>query len=429
MGPIYTLDDVIDMVRRHLRLILGLVLLGCAVSVLYAQHTPHLYRSSETIQIERPKIANDLAASTVEGSSARRLQLIQQQIMSRGSLIGLIENYGLYRDLPALTLSEKVDLLRRSIRIDGVAAAREGFADDGTISMLTVTAEMPSPELAQQIATEISNRTIAQSTSERLDQSQATLDFFRRREEGLKADLAALEDRIAAFRNDNKLAIEGSVEFNRTEVATLNQQLLDLARERIRVQRELDQVGAVQTRRATAEQKRAELNAELAALDAQRELLNARLEELTKTLDTSPEVERQLADFERDRETLQDQLNVAVARRSDAEIGLRLESRNNAEKLTVIEAAVMADYPFTRSRKVTVLMGALASLVAALGVAFLLELRNPVIRTAGQMRRETGLDPVVSIPVLKTKVWRPSLRARIAGLLPGGRRRLAPPQD
>ena len=31
-------------------------------------------------------------------------------------------------------------------------------------------------------------------------------------------------------------------------------------------------------------------------------------------------------------------------------------------------------------------------------VAFLLDLRRPVIRTARQMERETGLRPVVSIP-------------------------------
>ena len=43
------------------------------------------------------------------------------------------------------------------------------------------------------------------------------------------------------------------------------------------------------------------------------------------------------------------------------------------------------------------------SVALALVVAFLLELKHPVLRTAAQMERETGLAPVASIPVLKTK--------------------------
>ena len=50
------------------------------------------------------------------------------------------------------------------------------------------------------------------------------------------------------------------------------------------------------------------------------------------------------------------------------------------------------------SRKKRAVMGAAASLMLGLAVAFLLELRRPVIRTARQMERETGLVPVVSIP-------------------------------
>lgn len=85
MGPIYTFDDIIDMLRRRAGVIILITLLGCIASVYWALSTPHVYQSSEVIQIEQPKIANDLAPSTVEGSSARRLQLIEQQLMARGT--------------------------------------------------------------------------------------------------------------------------------------------------------------------------------------------------------------------------------------------------------------------------------------------------------------------------------------------------------
>ena len=61
----------------------------------------------------------------------------------------------------------------------------------------------------------------------------------------------------------------------------------------------------------------------------------------------------------------------------------------------------------------------MASVALALIVAFLLELRRPVIRSARQMTRETGLVPVVSIPDLSPlekrrtlgKVWQERLKA------------------
>jgi hypothetical protein len=45
-----------------------------------------------------------------------------------------------------------------------------------------------------------------------------------------------------------------------------------------------------------------------------------------------------------------------------------------------------------------VLAGALFSIAAAIGLAFVLDLMNPVVRNAEQMERLLDLRPVVSIP-------------------------------
>ena len=69
MGPIYSLADFIDMLRRRVGVISFILIVGCFLSVYWALSQPHLYESAEVIQIEQPKIADDLAPSTVEGSS------------------------------------------------------------------------------------------------------------------------------------------------------------------------------------------------------------------------------------------------------------------------------------------------------------------------------------------------------------------------
>lgn len=46
-------------------------------------------------------------------------------------------------------------------------------------------------------------------------------------------------------------------------------------------------------------------------------------------------------------------------------------------------------------------LGVGLTLMAALGLAIVLEAMRPILRTAGQVERATGLRPVISIPDLR----------------------------
>ncbi|ATG38580.1 chain-length determining protein [Phaeobacter piscinae] len=421
MGPIRTLDDILDMLRRRASVIFWVILLGAMVSLWVAAKQQHFYESSAVLQITRPKIADDLAKSTVDGSSARRLQLIEQRLMARGSVLDIIEKFGLYQDLPGLVPSEKVALLRESVSLTGVAAAREGFADDGTISVLTISALMPTPEQAQAVASEFATRTIELSQSSRIEQARETLTFFVDKETALISEVAELENEITAYRNANNVALPGGIEMRREEISTLNTGLLEIEREQIELRRQADQTTSNQ-RQATAQRMLEVFEEKLATLDAQRELLLNRRSALERSLETTPEVERQLGVYERRMGQLQTELELISQRRTEAEVGFRLEASRQSERLTVIESAPLPDYPATGGRKKKALMGGVASIGLALGIAFLLELRRPVLRSVAQMERETGLTPVVAIPFLDTSSKRRGVFARLRMAL-GGRRR------
>ncbi len=402
MGPIFSLADFLDMLRRRAAVILYVVVAGSILSLWVALNQQHMYHSAEVIQVTRPTIADELAKSTVEGSSARRMQLIEQRLMARGTLLDIIEKFGLYAELPSLTPTEKVVMLRNAVSITGVAAVREGFADDGTISVLTITAMLPTAEQARQVASEFGRRTIELSVSSRIAQARETLSFFAEKESALASQIAKLEDEISAFHTANDVALPGTAEFRRSEVATINEGLLDIEREKILIRRAADQASATE-RPATARRMLAEAQEQLATLDAQRDLLIQRKSELETALQTTPEVQRQLGVYARQMQSLQGELETVSTRRNEAEVGFRLETSGQGERLTVLEPAGLADYPSTSARKNKALMGGVASVLAGLAFAFVLELRAPVLRSAAQMERETGLAPVASIPVLDTK--------------------------
>jgi uncharacterized protein involved in exopolysaccharide biosynthesis len=402
MGPIYTWQDFTDMTRRRLGVIAFVIIAGAIGSLYWALSHVHIYRSSEVIQVEQPTINDELARSTVEGSSARRLQLIQQQLMARASLQAIIDKFGIYENLTALRPSEKVQLLRQSVSINGVAAAREGFADDGTISVLTITAEMEQPQLARDVAHEFAEQTRALMTAQRRMQTEQTLAFFQSQEQVLVDNIAALEAELETYRRENDLTVEGGVEFRLAEVAQLNEAILGLDRDIITAQLARTQIDR-SARAATVSRDEREMDAQLQTLTQQRSLLDQRRNTLRETIQGSPETQRALTDFDRRMEQLQTQLEEIASRRNQAQVGFNLEMDAQGERLTTIEAAQVPDYPITMSKKKRAIMGAAASTGLAFIIAFLLELRRPVIRSARQMKRETGILPVVVIPELASK--------------------------
>jgi len=431
MGPIQSFAEFFDMLRRRAWLLLVLTALGTGWSVLFALSLPHVFASSEVIQIESPRITDNLAQTTVNGSSARRMQLIEQQLMARDAILATIGKLGLFDDLPDLTTAEKVDLFRKSVSIEGVAAAREGGTDDGTISILRISAQFGSPEKAQAVAHELAARTLQLSASARRDQTRATLEFFVSEETVLTDAIVDLEKEIAAYREQNDIAMTGTLGLRQVELTSMNDAISDLERSMITVQRELDAIDTQSQRSATVRRVK-ELDQQLATLREQRAYFDQRAQDLQNALSNSAEVERRTRIFERRLNQYQDQLDEISARRSEAEIGNRLEMNRQAERLEILEAASLPDDPVAPSRRKIALAGVISSVFGALVIAFLLDLRHPVLRFSAQMEREMGFLPAVSIPTLKpvkSQVGRWPFRG-LARLWSGkGGKRLEKPQD
>ena len=195
------------------------------------------------------------------------------------------------------------------------------------------------------------------------------------------------------------MTLPGAIEMRGTEIAAINESLLELARQEIELRKGAEEAEATQ-REAYARRVREEFESQLETLTAQRQLLLDRRAELEASLELTPEVDRQLASYERRHQQMQSELEVITARRAEAEVGFRLETASQGERLTVIEPAPLPDYAMGGGRKALAIKGGLASFVLGVLAAFALDLRHPVLRTSGQMKRETGLSPVVTIPVL-----------------------------
>lgn len=171
MGPIQTLDELIDMVRRRMRLMLIVTVLGCVFSVLFALSQKPMYQSTETIQIVRPASAGDPRRMADAAPLPVHLKVIEQRLMARRNMLEVIDAYNLFAEYPELKPGEMVNRLRRAVTFESVVAPSGGPAGQGTISVLSITATMPIAMQARQVAQELTRRMISLNNNARVQQA------------------------------------------------------------------------------------------------------------------------------------------------------------------------------------------------------------------------------------------------------------------
>ena len=214
----------------------------------------------------------------------------------------------------------------------------------------------------------------------------------------IRGQIAALEAEIAGYKNENAAALPTLRDAKRDEMVSLDNDLRRLKQDQVALEGEAAQINAKQSLRETDRRALEDIASRAAVLEAQIAASQARRSELEADLSTSPEVERVLGGYERQMTQLQTQFDSANARMTDAETEARLAVRQQAERFTLLERAIVPESAIGGGNRKIAIAGALASLLAAVGLAFGMDLARPVVRSAAQMERQLDLRPVISIP-------------------------------
>lgn len=425
MGPIQNLHELNSWLRRRRRVMMTGLILGGVASVLFALNSERVYNASAVIQVINPVVAvpGDGDGSGALPDVTRRVQIIEQRLMSREALLALAERYDLFGDAPLSTV-EQVGVMRESFRINAIAAAQQGFARDGSLSALIVSVDDSNPARAAAIANELADALVAQSQSDRQNSAQQALEFFLAEEDRLEAEIGALEDAISAYRTENEQYLPAAVAVRREERARLSDALLDIQQEindRSTILAGLDDA----SRRAVTQRQITQLNDEIMRYEEQAREVTARIDDIQRVLQLAPAVEQEIEAANRRIRQLQAQLTTAAERRREAELGARIEDDQQSERFEILERALVPDYPVSTSRKRVVAMGLVAGLGLGMMLAFVLEWMNPVLRTAQRMERELQLRPVASIPLTmpvserrrRQAIWAMGLGLLVIGVL------------
>ncbi len=167
--------------------------------------------------------------------------------------------------------------------------------------------------------------------------------------------------------------------------------------------------------REAAEQQIARWTSRIQLLQDQQAQFDRQRAALEASLLETPQVEMALNAYERRHQQLQDQYSVITRKRAEAETGEKLEVNQQSERFEVVENAIVPQGPVEPNRKKILVLGSGVSMAIAGGLALLLEILNPVIRSTAQMERQLNLRPVISIPHVRTPFERRRRRALIVG--------------
>ena len=159
--------------RRRWIIITACIVPVCTSAVLNL--VPNKYRSEATLLVVQQQVPERYVVPTTSSGLTDALQAMQQEVLSRTRLLGIIEQFHLYTAERARSAPEHViDLMRRNIDIQPLNTNPE--RRDFNAFRISFTAE--NPHVAQQVTSKLTALFIEENLRTREDQARNTTSFL-----------------------------------------------------------------------------------------------------------------------------------------------------------------------------------------------------------------------------------------------------------
>ncbi|MFN3936598.1 MAG: GumC family protein [Gemmobacter sp.] len=225
----------LSLILRRLPWIALFVALGTAVGLAVATVLPPVYVAQARLLLESEQIPGTLAASTVQTQATEQLQIIQQRIQTRASLLELSNRMQVYANSTRrLNPDEIVEDMRRRIQISVSGSGPRTAQSRGQGAQavfVTVSFEAPTAAMSTTVTNELVSMILAENVRLRTTVSGQTLEFFNQEVERLDRELAIRSARILEFKNANQEALPDSLDFRRRQEALEQERLIVLERD------------------------------------------------------------------------------------------------------------------------------------------------------------------------------------------------------
>lgn len=200
-----TLFDYLSIMRRRAPYLIGIFVVVLLIASIVAFTIPSAYRSTGTIMVESQQVPDNMVPSTVKTQLDERINAVKQRVMTRESLLQIINKHGLFKESRSLTTSELIDKMRERVGIELINVdAMQGNRPGKLTTSFTLSFVDQHPEVAFQVAQDLVTLFLDWNVKLRTEGATETTIFLTQESDKLKAEVDKLEGMIAAYKRQNR---------------------------------------------------------------------------------------------------------------------------------------------------------------------------------------------------------------------------------
>ena len=182
--------------RRKWMIVFSFLYILLAACV-YCVVTPELYKSETTILIIPQSVPQDYVRSTVSVKVEQQLATIRQQVLSRTTLMKVMEELRLFeKERKSLAPEEVVELMRKRVGIEVL----QGKLRDSASEAFTLSFQYEDPKSAMSGASRLASFFIDENLKTREQQAVGTSEFLESQLKETKEKLEVLEAQVKEYK-------------------------------------------------------------------------------------------------------------------------------------------------------------------------------------------------------------------------------------
>jgi uncharacterized protein involved in exopolysaccharide biosynthesis len=190
---------------------------------------PASYQSDGMILVQQQQVPEQYVAPNVTLDLEDRVQSMTQQILSRTRLQATIDRFHLYRPSHGLSslfqTADPVEQMRKDIKIELVQSDNKAGSHRGELTAFKIHYSAPSPELAQQVNSELTSLFIDENLKTQQQLSESTTAFLDTQLAQARAKLEEQEATVRAFKAKHMGDLPSQLESNVQILSGLQGQL------------------------------------------------------------------------------------------------------------------------------------------------------------------------------------------------------------
>lgn len=445
-------SDYIEILGRRWHLIAIPLFVALFLTLIIGSRLPKYYLSETVVMLDPQKVPLDVVKSGSMDLS-QRLQMINQQILSRTQLEKIVDTFGLYKDFRGAR-DEVIEQMRKDIQLEVV---RDRRIHDENVTAFRLAYLARSPELAQQVTRQLGSLYIQENLKVREQIAEGTHEFIDAELQKARENLQEQEESMRKFKSAHMGALPQQETSNLQLIAQYqallqaNTEALNRAQQskqylqsllEVSAPKPLEKVQALEQARmdlAMAEQKYTDNHPDVVRLRAQvkalgkeqvsagKESATPQLESQMKTLEveiktraerskelegklrsvqgrleTLPLIEQQFTELSRDYEVSRTNYQALLQKKNQTGMTVEMERGAKGENFRILDPASLPQKPTKPNMLMVLAVGMMMGCAVGGGLAFIQELRDRGIHNERDLKHYLHVPVLALMPVIHT---------------------------